>query len=198
MILLIIFFALFGFAADAQTLPDRYMVFNVDSDDVLNIRAEPNASSDIISTFGPYTLNVEVLYAREGWGQVPTSEGWGWVNMAYLQDNPWPEGEVPRPLACSGTEPFWTFSLHPRGTEYNALADERGPQPQTILSETVAFNGFMIRAHDSADITRTLMVDGRICSDGMSERPFGMSATLFHETPGGNFVETGCCTLQVN
>lgn len=77
MILLIVFvfFAVFGFAIDAQSLPDRYMVDGVEDDDVLNIRREPNTSSDKIGERGPYTLNVEVLYDVDGWGQVPTGEG---------------------------------------------------------------------------------------------------------------------------
>lgn len=174
------------------------MVDGVEEDDLLNIRREPNTSSDKIGELGPYTLNVEVLYDVDGWGQVPTGEGWGWVSMAYLEPNPWPANEAPRPLICSGTEPFWTFAMYPRGATYNALADERGPQPQTILSETVAKNGFLIRAQEGPTLIRTLLVDGRMCSDGMSDRPFGMSASLFTEAPDGNYVQTGCCTLQSN
>jgi hypothetical protein len=39
-------FVLFGTLVHAQSLPDRYMVTDVASNDTLNIRAEPTASSD--------------------------------------------------------------------------------------------------------------------------------------------------------
>ena len=46
-------FMLSGTFANAQLLPERYMVTDVASDDVLNIRAEPTASSVIIGELGP-------------------------------------------------------------------------------------------------------------------------------------------------
>ncbi|MCF2871427.1 SH3 domain-containing protein [Octadecabacter sp. G9-8] len=186
-------------SAAAQSLPDRFMIDGVAADDVLNIRSGPSPSDDVVGTLGPFTLNVEVLDQRDGWAQVPTPEGWGWVSKRYLADNPWPENEVPRPLQCSGTEPFWTFSMYPRGTEYSELAlNEPTPRVQTVVSETIAPKGFLIETQEGPTLTRTLMVDGRICSDGMSDRPFGMSATLFTQAPDGNYVQTGCCTMQVN
>lgn len=190
---------LIGAATQAQTLPDRYMTDGVAADDVLNIRSEPNAGSEIVGSLGPFTLNVEVLRTLDGWGQIPTPEGMGWVSMRFLASNPWPANEAPRPLICSGTEPFWTFALYPRGTEYSELGLDIGtPRPQTILSEDVAPNGFLIRAQEGPTLNRTLTVDGRACNDGMSDRRYGMSATLFTSAPDGNYVQTGCCTMQGN
>ena len=187
-----------GTSVSAQSLPDRYMVDGVAANDVLNIRALPSGGSEKVGEFGPYTLNVEVLRTQDGWAQVPTGEGMGWVSQRFLAQNPWPANEVPRPLVCSGTEPFWTFALYPRGTEYTELALDTGPRPQTILSEETARNGFLIETEEGPTLNRTLMVDGRACFDGMSDRPFGMSATLFTSAPDGNYVQTGCCTVQVN
>ena len=73
------------------------------SDDVLNIRAEPAASSEIIGELGPYTLNVEVLRTLDGWGYIGASERSGWVSMRFLAPNPPPENKVPRPMSCFGT-----------------------------------------------------------------------------------------------
>lgn len=86
----------------------------------VEIRSGLDASSDIIDTFGPYVLNVEVLRTLDGWGQVPTPEGFGWVSMRYLAENPIPTDSVPRPLICSRTEPFWTFAMYLREAEYRA------------------------------------------------------------------------------
>lgn len=193
-------FVFLGLApVSAQDLPDRYRVSDVAPNDVLNIRSDPNAASDIIGAFGPYALNVEVLRTLDGWGQVPTPEGMGWVSMRFLAPNPWPTNEVPRPLSCSGTEPFWTFTMWPRGTEYRELAINDGrPRPQTLLSEDVSDGGFLIRTREGPTLERTLIVNARACSDGMSDRPFGMTAVIFTQAPDGNYVQNGCCTMQVN
>lgn len=200
MIRLLVLFAVFVAGPSfAQSLPDRYSVTGVAADDVLNIRAEPTAASDKVGEFGPFNLNVEVSRAIDGWGQVPTPEGMGWVSMRFLTPNPWPAGQAPRPLICSGTEPFWTLAMYPRGAEYRALGEYGDTVRQlTILTESVAPNGFYIVTRDGPTTTRALMVDGRVCSDGMSDRPFGMTATLFSQSDEGNYMQTGCCTVQAN
>ena len=173
------------------------MVQDVAADDVLNIRAEPDAASDIIGAFGPYDINVEVLRQQDGWGFVGTGEGAGWVSMRYLSPNPPAAGSVPRPLACHGTEPFWNLTLYPRGAEYNELGSgER--RELTLTRESVADNGLLIEAQDGPTRTRTLAINALPCNDGMSDRTFGMSAILFTQAPDGNYVQNGCCTMQVN
>lgn len=196
LILAIIFAALYGIALDAQTLPDRYMVDGVAADDVLNIRSEPTGSSQIIGEFDPFTLNVEVMRTDGGWGYVGAGERSGWVSMAYLAPNPIAANEVPRPLICSGTEPFWTFALYPRGAEYNA--PDTSPRPLTVLREQAANNGYLIEAQEGPTLIQTITINALPCNDGMSDRDFGMSATLFTNAPDGNSVQTGCCTFQVN
>lgn len=189
-------FVLIGAAAQAQSLPERYMVQDVAADDVLNIRAEPTASSEKIGAFGPFTLNVEVLRQQDGWGMVGTGEGNGWVSMRYLAPNPTPEGELPRPMICHGTEPFWTLSFLPRGTEYDALGE--GPRPLTTIREAVAYNGYLLEMQESETVQRTFMITPLNCNDGMSDREFGMSVTMFSHDTAGNEVQSGCCTLQMN
>lgn len=192
----VIFVALFGFSVDAQTLPDRYMVSGVASTDVLNIREDATASSDIIGGLGPNTLNVEVLRVLDGWGYVGAGERSGWVSMDFLAPNPVAIGEIPRPMACFGTEPFWSLTFYPRGTEYDD--PEVGPRALTVLRERVAPNGYLIDTLEGPAVTRTLAITGLNCNDGMSDRNFGMSITMFTEAAGDNSVRTGCCTLQVN
>lgn len=198
MIRLIAFFIVFGVAAAAQSLPERYMVSGVAHDDVLNIRTEPRASSEKVGELGPFFRNVEVQRVLNGWGFIGAGETSGWVSMRYLSPNPFPENEVPRPMVCSGTEPYWTFAMYPHGAQYTALALDEGPRVQTIITEAVAPNGFLIQSQEGLTLKRTLMIDGRACSDGMSDRNYAMSATLFTQTADGNNVQTGCCTMQLN
>lgn len=186
-----------GASVHAQSLPDRYMVNGVLADDVLNIRAERHATSEKIDEFPHDAMNVEILHVIDGWGQTATSEGFGWVSMRYLTANPWDDGQVPRPLICSGTEPFWNFVMLPSGAEYNDLSlNENTPRVQTVISEETAASGFLIQTQEGPTLTRTFAIAGRSCSDGMSDRPFGMSVTMFTSAPDGNYVQTGCCTIQ--
>ena len=192
-----VFFVIaFVTTAQAQSLPERFMVTDVASDDVLNIRAEPSSSSDIIGEFGPYTLNVEVLRTRGGWGYTGAGERSGWVSMRYLTPNPVPENELPRPLACFGTEPFWDVTFYPRGTEYNFMGEE--PVRLSSIREYVAANGYFVEAMEAPTISRSIMINAMSCNDGMSDRDFGMSITMFTHSTEGNSVQTGCCTMQVN
>jgi uncharacterized membrane protein len=99
-------------------------------------------------------------------------------------------------MSCFGTEPFWNISFYPRGAEYNALGE--APHDLTILREGTAPNGYMVEAEDGPTLTRTMIVTARACNDGMSDRNFGMSISMFTEAHDGNDVRTGCCTMQVN
>lgn len=184
-------------AAHAQSLPDRYAVTGVAASDVLNIRNGPGASFDKVGTLDPFTRSVEVIEADNSWAMIPMGEGYGWVSVRYLTPNPTPAHEIPRPLICSGTEPFWDIAFYQRGAEYNELALE-GRRDLTVVREIVAPNGYYIETQEDPTLNRILTVIARTCSDGMSERIFSMSATLFTEAPDGNYTQAGCCTIQEN
>ncbi|WP_159453109.1 COG3650 family protein [Pseudooctadecabacter jejudonensis] len=178
----------------AQTLPERFSVTGVAEDDVLNIRNGPGASFDKTGELEPFTLNVEVLDQQDGWALIPTSESTGWVSMRFLRPNPIPANEIPRPLVCSGTEPFWDIGFYPRGADYTELGLER--RDLTVIHEETAPDGYLVEAREGPTMTRTLIVKAGVCSDGMSDRQYGMSALLFTSAPDGNFVHKGCCTIQ--
>lgn len=192
-----IFCALWGTISHAQDLPAVYNVNNVAANDVLNIRRAPDAGAEIMGSYPPYSINIEVLeISPDGkWGMVGLGEGNGWVNLSYLEPSTtYSEYEVPMPLVCSGTEPFWTFGIYPGGSEYIEMGDERRDLEITAMRR--AANGMLITAQEGEVIDRTLIVQRGECSDGMSDRRFGWRATLFNDTPDMPSVETGCCTLD--
>lgn len=183
--------------ASAQNFPLSYQVTGVDAADVLNIRANPSTNADILGTIGPYGISVEVLaLSQDGkWGRVGLPEGNGWVAMRFLEETPAVDAyQIPRPLTCVGTEPFWSISLYPRGAEYNS--PETGAVPLSVVSESVAPQGYMISLEEGPTLRRTLIITRELCHDGMSEREFGFSNRLFVESPDGNQVVSGCCTLD--
>jgi len=184
-------------AVAAETLPAAYQVHDVPQSDVLNIRATPSVSAAAVGTIGPFAVNVEVTeMSPDGkWGKVGIPEGNGWVNMRYLEATPPVDpDQVPRPLSCFGTEPFWNIGLYPRGAEYNS--PDTGAVPMTVLAEAVAPQGYFVRLEEGPTLNRTLIITREKCSDGMSDREYGFAARMFLEAPDGNAVYGACCTLD--
>ena len=185
--------------AFAQVFPEVYVTTGISSDDTLNIRAEPSGSAPIIGEYGPFTLNIEVLRTTPDgqWGMVGTGEGNGWVFMRYLErsDQNYPY-EFSRPIRCLGTEPFWNLNVTVRGNEYLELGME--PRDLEMIQSANAFNGGLAVFQEGPTLNRTLITKRGYCSDGMSDREYGWQATLFTEAPDGNYVQSGCCTLDTN
>lgn len=183
-------------AAAADTFPAAYQVTGVAGDDVLNIRAEPDASAPVVGEIGPYQISVEVLRLSEDgkWGLVGLPEGNGWVSMRFLQATPAEPDQLPRPLTCLGTEPFWSLAALPRGTEWSTPEEPR--TDLTITEEATAPEGYRLRAEEGPTRVFHLSVLRQACGDGMSDREFGFSAQLFVESPDGNRLYSGCCTLN--
>lgn len=78
-----------------------WRVVNVASDDVLNVRSEPNAQATIVAALQPNAENVTVIDNWRGsfgdephWAQVKTNDGVeGWVNAFHLQHpDSWTDG----------------------------------------------------------------------------------------------------------
>lgn len=183
--------------AQGQEFPATYQVTGVAADDVLNIRAEPSAGAAKVGEIGPYGFNIEVLGLSEdgSWAMVPMPEGIGWVAKRFLQPtppaDPW---LVPRPLSCSGTEPFWSLGLYPKGAEW--ATPETPRTDLTVTEESVAARGYRMRAEEGPTRVYHLTITRAQCSDGMSDRRFGLAASLFIESPDGNALLSGCCTLD--
>jgi len=179
----------------ADTLPAHFIVKDVAANDVLNIRSEPTASAEIVGFYGPYTTNIEVLeLSPDGkWGKVGLGETNGWASLRFLEASGHvAPNEIPRPISCFGTEPFWTFNLTQRGDEFLALdADRKDLEPSDAI---VTQNGFSIEFNENEQ----LLVSRGQCSDGMSDRDFGWQGTALLFRPDGPVVAQGCCTLDAS
>lgn len=183
----------------AQALPAFYDVSGVAADDVLNVRAAPGVGNSIVSTLGADARRVEVvaLNADGDWGQINVGEATGWISMAFLtrQQNQ-PDDELPRPLACFGTEPFWSLDIGTGPSAELSRPDET-PVEVTMLEPVTASNRTDRYAifGQGGDRVYTFIFHRNACSDGMSDRAYGISVDLFlTEEAGVNYV-TGCCNL---
>ena len=188
------------FQATAQALqpfPQAYSVTGVAADDVLNIRAAPNARAPIIGELRPFAVSVEVLRLSEDgkWGMVAAGDGMGWTSMHFLKPlDATPAGEVPRPLRCFGTEPFWSLGMFARGNRFELPGE--GRRDLTLLREAVSYRGYGLMFQDGPALRRTLTIERGYCDDGMSEREYGFRAILFNTGPEDNSLLFGCCTLD--
>ncbi|MDR0810349.1 MAG: SH3 domain-containing protein [Gemmobacter sp.] len=184
-------------AARAEALPALYDVSGVAAGDVLNLRAGPSASAARLGTLASDAVGVEVTALSEDgrWGRVNMGEAAGWVAMRYLARQVGPDWDsLAAPLACSGTEPFWsaeydpaaqTFTLRSPGDPVGRRLDILGHRSTAGRSGRIGVllpEGFALLAAEN-------------CSDGMSDRAHGISISLF-PTPGAAAEGlSGCCSL---
>ncbi|UWQ58308.1 SH3 domain-containing protein [Leisingera caerulea] len=192
----------------AQEFPALYSVAGVAADDVLNIRSAPSASAEIIGTLAPDQAGVEVVAADGSgkWGLVNSGERSGWAALRYLTREPrddWRRGQN-QALKCFGTEPFWSLTL----SESPNLSTPEGPDiPFTLLAREPGLNhsgktGFhAVGRMDSEDphiepVSLTGTLTAQHCSDGMSDRTYGIAIDLLQLRSAGQLsVLSGCCSL---
>ena len=181
-------------------LPDVPALFDVSGvvpGDVLNIRTEPDASAERIGEFAADAVGVEVVEVDEatGWGRVNTGERTGWASLDFLTEaEPARLPDVAR-FTCFGTEPFWTLDLDAGG-----LSNFSTPEAEALYLTGPVRPGenrpgaFGVTG-GAADSTLALAITSAQCSDGMSDRLFGLTAQLLLGG-GGARTLSGCCSLQ--
>lgn len=81
---------------------DDFFVWDVEPDDVLNVRTGPGVSNPIITALDPTQqgirrFDVTEFVGDDRWGAIEVADGAGWVNLAFLR----PAGT--RPPAIEGT-----------------------------------------------------------------------------------------------
>ena len=215
--LLIYAFVLFhAFVAHAERFPALYDVINVASDDVLNLRTEPDGTSAILGSFGPNETNIEIINLNESatWGRVNTVEGTAWVSMRFLKRQLGQEhGTTPRIKSCHGTEPFWSLrkldtAMNGNQLDPNALFPKQSRRfgyyfevmDQTkihldkweFLRSSNHINEFALFGADGP----IAIITNRSCNDGMSDKNLGWHVNIFHRTNRGETLYSGCCSLN--
>jgi uncharacterized membrane protein len=175
--------------------PAIHDVTGVAADDVLNIRERPDASAPIVGSLPP-GATVEVIRANDRltWGLVNAGERTGWVSMRYLQRRPgqW-DGSFPEIAACYGTEPFWSLARAGDALTFSTPEAEEGYTITTRSGSASRRDSFHMVA-DGATGPAVAMLRTEACSDGMSDRAFGISIELLLGLGGETRQLSGCCT----
>ena len=184
--------------ATVDAWPAVHYVVGVAADDVLNIRSEPSADSEIIGSFPHDAEGIEVMRTTDDlrWGLVNTGEQRGWVSMAYMERGPGQWDGFPFALtSCFGTEPFWTLRV---GETWELWEQNGGamtaPAVELMLSvDRRDRHAAMSIAEDGRPAA--LVVVAQQCWDGMSDREYGLGTSLI--VGAGDTMEfySGCCTI---
>lgn len=181
-------------ASAAQELPALYDVYDVASDDVLNIRTEPNSTSEIIGALTPDAANIEVVGAQDGWALLNIGERSGWASMRYLAA----ASEQPShgyPAQCFGTEPFW--SLINADEMIFELAGEEPLRLDPADGGTASgYSGKFFALGENSEASLFAMIAREACNDGMSDRAFGLSVDLLVTSEGSTALFSGCCSIR--
>ena len=184
----------------------RYRVHGVASDDKLNVRAQPGADAEVIGSLPPGADDIVVTGSRQQHGTATWWElvfpgverGSGWVNARFLvRASDEASGEADYPLACLGTEPFWSIAIDGDDAQSSALG-EAGKTTfragEWALAEGLRGH-FVVRLrqkHGEPDPEGFVVATSShgFCSDGMSDTEYPFSGTFVR--PDGK-VFGGCC-----
>lgn len=187
-------------ATQEYILPTLFEVTGVAADDRLNIRAAPNASAQIIGTFAPNARNIEVVATDSTgqWGRVNTGERSGWASMRFLayRTDVWTGNNLPATLHCLGNEPFWALGRQGAGVVFSTpdLPDTE-VRLEEVLSTGVFRDPRRSIVAEGAGRRLTAVMVPMECSDGMSDRAYGLDITLIIRGASATQMLTGCCSI---
>lgn len=193
-VLLTIALAAPAYATPEYVLPTLFDVSGVSSDDHLNVRDGPGVSHAIVGAFSHDLTDIEVVEERGGWGRMNMHEFSGWVSMRYLdyQTDVWQPGGLPPHLSCSGTEPFWALSHDAGEVTLSRAGEDDMTSPVTAVLGNGLFRDPM-RAVVAEGLT--LVSTPQLCSDGMSDRFYGLRASVVIGGDSPSLL-SGCCGIQ--
>jgi uncharacterized membrane protein len=176
-----------------------YRVAGVAANDTLVVREQPDHRSAALERWphdaeGIIVTGVRIAVGGGWWWRVVGADGRGWVNGRYLEvEDATIPGEDGYPLACVGTEPFWSL----RVGDGEAVFEEAGGETSERFraGPWLPFPGrYGFVAIRLGDEPASGMLTGRRspegCSDGMSGYEHPIAAVLVR--PDGTGFE-GCC-----
>jgi uncharacterized membrane protein len=192
-------------AAIQEATPEpewRYRVSGIPADGTLNVRARAGTTSDVVGRLEGDAAGIVVTGVRQEvrgsvWWQIvfpDAMRGTGWVNARYLTpQDPGAERETGFPLACSGTEPFWSLRLADGTGIMEQMDGERASWGTgDWLSARGRWGRYAVplTAEDGRTGYTVISRTYHFCSDGMSDMQYPYDATII--TPADN-VLGGCC-----
>jgi uncharacterized membrane protein len=189
--------------ADMADFPALFDVTGVAANDMLQVRTAPSAGSNSVATLATDAKGVEVISLSEdgNWAEVTVDDMPGWASARYLAAQPggeWWAGVAP--LRCFGTEPFWGIAIDmaTKKAVYSALDGiDKTMAIDRTWTHYYSYPASATVGIRFADRNAMAILKGEICSDGMSDRNYGVSIDLFlTDDEDLDLGWSGCCTLQ--
>lgn len=192
---IVVFAVAIGGAARAEDGPSPDL-FDV-TGDVLDVRSAPDAGADVIGSLEPDARGIEITATEDGWGRVNMGERSGWAEMRFLarRDGTWRTGGVPSALACFGTEPFWSLGRDDAGMAWSTPDGTRALDDVAVLGGEIPGDirrGFYASGEG---VTVHAVMSPGACSDGMSDRAFGLNAAVILDDGARPRLLHGCCSI---
>ena len=198
---LIAFLLLLPLSVAAQDFPALYDVQRVASNDTLNIRTGPGTRYQVIGELPYNATEVEVIRrdAPSGWGLINYNERAGWVSLSYMRRTPGTQAwdDTPTGIAwCGGTEPFWNIQSAGGIVTMSNLGTPVFTAPSEPMVGTAAGFGRAVALQPNSGGMASMVILLQSCSDGMSDREYGLAAHVTTRLPGeGTAYWTGCCSV---
>lgn len=187
---------------DQDRFPVLGSVANVQSNDVLNIRINPDPQSEILGTLAHDATEIEIVGEDDSgqWGLINSAEASGWVNLRFIDIPEQPKWHAfETALSCFGTEPFWDFELNVGATEarYRDL-DMTLTTYEVAWSSAIAARPGGTIGLGGGDLKEgfSALIENQMCHDGMTDRENALRLRLFIHENGEAYGLDGCCGLS--
>lgn len=186
---------------------ETYAVTGVAADDNLIIREEPSDEGKPSDwrKLGDIPANAKSIFGTgrsklvggQRWREIMFGSILGWVNAKYISEVP---SEVPlsqETLSCLGTEPFWSLTLSPAGSEYERPDDPEIKTAKITVERTMPASGrrfpLLYRIADAEGRKYHATVSNKQwCTDDMSDYDYSFQVLLSSDN---EFLE-GCCVIK--
>ena len=181
-------------------LPSLFAGDGVSNGEVIDIHADPDEAAPIIAHIPSDARDIEVVAvdASQAWGRVNHVEASGWLPLARVaeQNDVWKPGELPQGTSCYGTEPFWSIQTLEDAAVFTTIGEDPITLPNTgILDSGQSGDQRRVAVFEDDALRLTLVTSPDHCSDGMSDRAFGLTAHVVYEAGPLPDLLRGCCSI---
>jgi uncharacterized membrane protein len=187
-------------AAQDSGRPDPAVRWAVVGEAAITVREQPDPGAAAIGALAAGASDVIVsgttveIDGPAWWQVVLPGVGRGWVEAAGLKGTD-AAPEAGYPIACVGTEPFWSIDLRDGEATFTDMSAEAAARfAAGPIVGVVGRHGFAVTS--LADPAGTgfvaAMPEPEGCSDGMSDLLFPLRGLV--RVPGGEAAFDGCCS----
>lgn len=171
-------------------------VVNVDDDDSLNVRSEPNSQSSVVSVIAYDEKNIVKLEEKGKWIRINSAGSLGWVHSKFVDasNHESLRDILGKEFQCSGGEPHWTLSTSGGEVTYGLYGEESTFFLSSNFREGLSRNNIWYghlssKALDGRNMT-VWIEKAQSCSDDMSDVNYPYRINVIDSN---KHLVSGCC-----